>query len=433
VAPESPTLLFVNQHYLPDAAATGQQLADLAEYLVRHGYEVDVLCGSSRYAGGQLRAPREEVLRGVTVQRLWTTGFPRLWTTRFSRLAHAGRLLNYALFYLQALMIGLFGRGYERVIYLTTPPLLSFLGYLAYRLRGRRYAIWSMDLHPDAEVAAGMLREGGLPARLLRRLNAAAYRSADFVVALGPYMRDRIAAYGVRRERLHTVHMWSLIGATEADPRARPHDDAASSVRELAVDPAWEGRIVVMYSGNAGLAHGFGEILEAIRRLKDDERFCFIFIGDGPRRPMIEAFVRQNEILNFRYLDYFPQADIAHSLAIADIHLITLRREFAGISVPVKLYGIMAAARPTLFLGPSACETADSIREGSFGAVIDPDRDPDPASTLVRTLLEWAADPETRAAMGDRARQSFLAHHTRELCCAEFEDVIRRWTAPPCC
>ena len=42
------SLLFVNQHYAPDVAATGQCLADLAEYLADTGYHVDVLAGHAR-------------------------------------------------------------------------------------------------------------------------------------------------------------------------------------------------------------------------------------------------------------------------------------------------------------------------------------------------------------------------------------------------
>ena len=37
------SLLFVNQHYWPDVASTGQHLADLAEHLAAAGHEVSVL------------------------------------------------------------------------------------------------------------------------------------------------------------------------------------------------------------------------------------------------------------------------------------------------------------------------------------------------------------------------------------------------------
>jgi hypothetical protein len=42
------------------------------------------------------------------------------------------------------------------VVTLTTPPLLPLAAALMKQLKGKCYGIWSMDLHPDAEVASGM-------------------------------------------------------------------------------------------------------------------------------------------------------------------------------------------------------------------------------------------------------------------------------------
>ena len=58
-----PSILFVNQHYWPDVAATGQVLSDLAEYLVGEGYRVGVLCSRGRYEGGRVEAPDREIRR----------------------------------------------------------------------------------------------------------------------------------------------------------------------------------------------------------------------------------------------------------------------------------------------------------------------------------------------------------------------------------
>src|SRR3954471_24595415 len=85
-----PSLLFVNQHYWPDVASTGQHLADLAEYLAAEGYEVSVLASRGRYVKGKVPAPLEEVRNGVTIRRVRTTGF--------GRARHLGRLMDYASF-----------------------------------------------------------------------------------------------------------------------------------------------------------------------------------------------------------------------------------------------------------------------------------------------------------------------------------------------
>lgn len=407
------SVLFVNQHYWPDVASTGQHLTDLAEYLAARGMDVEVLTSRVHYTAGRVEAPSEETRNGVRIRRLRGTAFGRGRTL--------GRLADYASFYVRVLGILLGSRRHDGVVFLTTPPLLAFIGRIARLLRGQRYGIWSMDLHPDAELASGMLRPSSPLAKLLVWANNVGYRGADFVVDLGPYMRRRLAEKGVAPERSHTVHVWSDRDEIEALPK-----EGNSLVDELGL----QGRFVVMYSGNAGLVHDFGDILEAMRRLKDDRRIYFLFVGGGPRRREIDAFAREHRLTNFAYRDYFPREQLRHSLGVADVHLISLREPFVGIAVPGKLYGIMASARPALFIGPERCESADTVREFGCGAVIDP-KSGDGAERIVELLRKWSESPELLEAMGSRGREAFLEHFEREVNCAHWARVIAAaWGAP---
>lgn len=402
-----PRLLFVNQHYWPDVAATGQILTDLAEHLAARGFEVDVLTGRGRYVSGDLEAPAEEVRNGVRIRRLISTSF--------GRSSHLGRIADYAGYYLGALRTLLAGERYDLVIVLTTPPLLSVAARLAGRLRGQPYAVWSMDLHPDAEVAIGMLAERGLPARVLHGLNNAGYRGADLVVDLGFRMKERIAAKGVAPDRLVTIGMWSD-GAG-----VRPIDPADNPVRRaLGLGP---DRLVVMYSGNAGVAHRFEEVREAMRALKDDARFYFLFVGSGPRRAEVEAFIEAEGIANASYRDYFPREELAASLSAGDVHLLTLRESMAGIVVPSKLYGILAAGRPVVMVGPERSEPAQAIRRHDVGVVVDPEAG-GAGADLVAALRRLADDPDARRRMGARARAAFEAEYDRGVLCEAWAELL---------
>ena len=413
--PARPSLLFINQHYYPDFASTGQHLTDLAEHLAAEGYDVSVLCSQGRYLAGTLEVPKREVHRGVTIRRVRATAF--------GRGTHLGRLIDYASFYLQVLLRVLVGRRYDYVVVLTTPPLLGTLGAVARALRGQRYGIWSMDLHPDAEEALGMLREDQLVTKLLHRLNDAGYRNADFVVDLGAYMKRRIAAKGVPAERLHTVPVWSR--QDEVEPLARDENPLLE---------AWglRDKFVVMYSGNAGLAHRFDEVLEAMRRLRDHPEIYFLFIGGGPRKQEILAFAEAHGIENFRYLDYLPREQLRYSLSAADVHLLTLRTDMAGIAVPGKLYGVMAAGRPVLMVGPEASEPAQTILAERIGAVVDPDRSGDEAATeIVEALQALHRDVELQEEQGLRGRAAFLRSYEQSVACAMWDDLLRRVGSAP--
>jgi len=222
---------------------------------------------------------------------------------------------------------------------------------------------------------------------------------------------------------LATVAIWGAApAAASASPRTSR--DRATALRER-----WgvNGRCVVMYAGNAGLVHDFAAVLEAMRRLADDRSIHFLFIGGGPRRAEIEAFAAAHHLGNFSYHPYVGREAVGDALAAGDIHLITLMAPFAGIAVPGKLYGIMGAARPALFVGPAACETADAIRDAGAGVVIDPVND-EAADRVVAEIRHWRDDPEAAREAGRRGLAAFVRLYQREPNCAAFAAVIaERW------
>lgn len=404
-----PSLLFVNQHYWPDVASTGQHLTDLAEYLVADGFDVTVWCSQARYLGGGLTAPRREIRNGVHIRRLPSTGF--------GREGLAGRAADYLSFYAGVFGRLVTGRRYDRVVFLTTPSILSFVGYMARKLRRQPYGVWSMDLHPEIEEALGIFREGRRFTRLLHAASLAGDGGADFVVDLGPWMKRRLLSRGIPEERLHTIPVWNR----KEEIYPVPQEENALA-RELGLGD----RYIVMYSGNAGLAHRFAEVLEAMRRLRNDPDIFFLFVGGGPRKSEILEHVERHRVGNFRYLDYFPRERLHESLSLGDVHLLTLRNDMAGLAVPGKLYGIMAAGRPVVMVGPEASEHGELIAGGGVGHLVDPEAEGQEApARLVEILLRLKDDADRRKSMGRRARELFLHEYEREVCCRRWADLLR--------
>ncbi len=413
-ADNAPSILFINQHYWPDFASTAQHLTDLAEYLAEEGFDVHVLCSRGHYLSGSMDVPVEETHNGVHIYRVRATAF--------GRGTIIGRLTDYASFYSSTLARVLTGPAYDYLVTLTTPPLLPLVGAIARALRGQRYGIWSMDLHPDAEVAAGMFQEGGPAAQFLHALNNAGYRGADFVVDLGTHMKRRLHEKGVSDDRLHTIPVWNR--KDEISPIAHEENPLR---RKLGLD----GKFVVMYSGNAGRAHRFEEVLAVMRRLDGHPDIEFVFVGEGPQKTRIEAFAEENDLSNFRYLPYFPREDLKYSLPMADVHLMTLREEMAGIAVPGKLYGIMAAGRPALMVGPEASESGETIQKCEAGHVVDPSRSSDPGQALYDKVLQLYSDGEERRRLGENGREAFLKTFEQEVCCESWTELLRTQVRTP--
>ncbi len=403
-------ILFINQYYWPDHASTAQHLNDLAATMAAHGHECHVLCARGRYQPGEPIPPAHEVHEGVTIHRVRATSLGRRGTL--------ARMTDYLSFYAGAFVKAIAMPKFDAVVTLTTPPIIGLVGTILQTLKGSRHVYWSMDLHPDASLALGRMSPKSRVVRVLDWLASVVYRRADRVVVLGPYMADRVMQKGVADNRIRTIPVWSR--REEIYPI--PHDS-----NEMRRSLGLENAFVAMYSGNLGLAHTFDEFLEAARRLRSRSDIVFLFAGAGPRLAEVREAQNREQLENIRFLGYVPREELHMSLSVADVHLISMRPEMTGIVVPGKLYGIMAAGRPAVFVGPAHCESADAIRDAGCGVTLDRGD----VEGLVKALTNLADDASLVRKMGDRGRSAFLAGFEREFCCEQWCKLIEEVVGAP--
>jgi colanic acid biosynthesis glycosyl transferase WcaI len=370
-------VLFVNRFFHPDHSATSQMLSDLAFHLAERGWTIEVVTSRQRYDDARARLPAREMVRGVEVRRVWST--------RFGRGFLPGRAIDYATFYISAFFALL--RDTERgstIVALTDPPLISVVAAMAAMLRGARLVNWTQDLFPEVAEALGMRA-----LRVLRRARDWSLRRAHANVALGEIMAARLPSAVV-------IHNWADASLHPVDV---PHD-----------------RFVVGYSGNLGRAHDAQTMLAAIRMLKDDALIEFVITGGGSQLDAIRA----ERLPNVRFAGYAPREALSESLSSADAHLVTLLPELEGLIVPSKFYGVLAVARPVLFVGAPDGELARIIRTYDCGFVIDPGD----SGALAARIRELANDRNRARAIGLRGRALYEEKFAPRMALAAWERVL---------
>jgi glycosyltransferase involved in cell wall biosynthesis len=171
--------------------------------------------------------------------------------------------------------------------------------------------------------------------------------------------------------------------------------------------------------------HRFDELLEAARLLaKRAPNVLFAFVGGGPRRKEIEAYVKERGLTNVDFKGYLPRESLRHSLPAGDVHFVSLEPAQTGVAVPGKLYGIFAAGRPVLFVGASACESADAIRAAGAGATFEPGQGARLADEIERLANDAAAGGRELRELGSRARTAFLETYERAVCCEQWAELL---------
>jgi colanic acid biosynthesis glycosyl transferase WcaI len=182
----------------------------------------------------------------------------------------------------------------------------------------------------------------------------------------------------------------------------------------------WADRFVVLYSGNMGAVHEFETILEAAGQLRDRPEILFVFMGHGVRRSEVEESARHRGLRNVVFHDPVPKARLGDALAAGDLHCVTLRSEMAGVVVPSKLYGILAAGRPVLYLGPAEGEAFDIVKGGCGTHVRIGD-----AAGLASAVRAYADAAARCREEGIQARRVFEAGFTRERQVRRLWNILR--------
>ena len=342
-------ILLLNQAFYPDVAATAQYAADLAVKLVERGHRVTVIASRRGYADPKLTYAWSEKWRGIQILRCPTSVF--------GKGARWKRAVDFASFFVAcALRLAVLPR-FDRVVALTSPPLVAVMGVVVARMNGARFVHWVMDLNPDEAIAAGWLQPKSRAARVLNAALRFSLRGSDKVVALDRFMAERLTQKGVPAGKLSVIPPWS-------------HDDVVTydleGAAEFRTRHGLEGKFVVMYSGNHSPCHPLDTLLQAARLLRKLPGIVFCFVGGGSEFGRVVEFAKEHNLENICCIPYQPLTGIAASLSAADLHQVVMGDAFVGIVHPSKVYNIRRLGIPFLYVGPSRSPVADLNPEGSF-------------------------------------------------------------------
>ncbi|MBD0280739.1 MAG: glycosyltransferase family 4 protein [Thermoleophilaceae bacterium] len=255
---------------------------------------------------------------------------------RATALSYPRRMLAFARFASSATVAALRGPRPD-VVYASSPPLTIALPALAAAARWRAPLVFEVrDLWPEAPIQMGALRNP-LLRRLARMLERLVYRCSARVVALSPGIREGVVSSGVPPERVALVpnasdlELFSPALARRAERERLGLGDG----------------LVCSYFGAMGEANDLDQLIDAARLVPDVR---FVLLGDGKRRPQLEARAPDNVC----FLDPVPDKGSVARLAAASDACLTLFKDLPVLATnsPNKLFDTFAAGRAAIVNTP---------------------------------------------------------------------------------
>jgi hypothetical protein len=241
-------------------------------------------------------------------------------------------------------------RRTDAILFTGSPPLLiHWLGPLNLVLR-RKLIYRITDFHPECLIA-----QKGYAGPLLRALLALTIfwrRRVDEFEALGQDQIERLSAIGIERNRIRMKRDPSPVEiAPGTEPLERPDVGA--------------GRLLLLYSGNWGVAHDYQTFIDGYLKhhRHGTGRVVLWLNAVGAAAGAVAEALRQYD-LPFAQGTPVPLDRLANLLVTADAHLITLSDSFVGYVLPSKVHGCIASKRPVLFIGSARSDVHLLCREG---------------------------------------------------------------------
>ncbi|MDP2044797.1 MAG: glycosyltransferase, partial [Deltaproteobacteria bacterium] len=127
-----------------------------------------------------------------------------------------------------------------------------------------------------------------------------------------------------------------------------------------------------------------------------------------------------------RFLPFQPRERLSEVQATSDVSLVTLAPGRGKTSVPSKVLGYMAAARPVIAAVDEGCDTADLIRTSGCGLAVPPGQGDD----LAEAILQFYGNPKERLMRGEAGHRHFLQHFERRTVLKHYIDTIQNMLEP---
>ena len=403
--PSQKKILVVTQHFWPE----NFRINDIVEGFLQDGIAVDVLCGLPNYPKGEwfpgysAAGPFEEEWHGARLYRCKEV--PRRGNTSVNIFLNYVSWPWYAAHALHRLP-----GGYDAVFCFNTSPVLMCWPAIRYAKKHHiPFTNYVLDIWPENLYSVLNVKNKALRAIALG-VSDTLYKKADRLIAMSEPLQQRLCQRtGMPPQKIAVIPQYC------EDFYAVPQPDATLQAQ-------FGGRFNLVFTGTFTPAQSLETVITAVQdaRSRGADMLHLLLVGDGMSRAALEAKVKELHAEDaVTFYGSVLATDIPKFTALADALIVCLSDSpDLGLTVPAKVASYMAAGKPIL----ASMDGAGNAAVAAAGGLSSPACD---AAALADNLLALTRmDAAQRAAMGQSAKEYYLAHYRRSELLRKLEHFI---------
>lgn len=405
-------IVFVINYFYPDVASTGQLMTELCLNL-QEDFDITVIASQPDYAG-QLTQENERHL----YENLENIKIIRIRTPKVNKSSKSSRIKYILSYFFLALKALLKEKRVDVIYTISQPPILGgLIGALGKIMKKSKFVYNIQDFNPEQVEAVGYSKSN-IIIGLARFLDNLSCLVSDKVIVVGNDMKLTLENRFKGKTVPSNVVINNWINEKEVYPIKKENREVSTFLDKHGI----KDKFVVMYSGNLGLYYDLENIIKVTERFKLYEDIVFVFIGEGAVKTEMVNYVNEKRINNVLFLPYEPKERIKYSLNSADVHLVINQKGIKGVSVPSKIYGVMAVGKPILGVLESGSEASNLIKESKSGIVVEPND----YSSITQAIEEiYKMDKFELDKMGEKGRFYLEKNLKMESSIQKYKNVLQ--------
>lgn len=405
--------LLVYAHYFyPDVASTGQILAELTEGMI-DTFDITVICVVPSYSGV---IEEKYKTKRIYIEDYKGIKLVRVRVPEFTKSNKVSRIKNLLAYFFNSIIATLKIEKQDYIYTISQPPILGgVLGVLGKWIKGGKLIYNIQDFNPEQTIAVGYAKNK-LLLNTVMAVDKFSCKNSDKVIVVGRDMQETLKNRFNNKKVPSNVFINNWINEKEIYPLEQNHP----KIEEFKEKYNLQDKFIIMYSGNIGLYYDLENIIKVIGEFKEREDVVFAFIGDGTVKSKIEEYVINNKLNNVTFIPYQDKADLIYSLNAADVHWVVNAKGIKGVSVPSKLYGVMAAGKPVLGVLDEGSEARLIVEECNCGVCIEPGN----YKEISRNIEYILNNKELIRSLGENGRKYLEVNLTKDVSINKYKDTI---------
>ena len=394
-------ILILSEYFYPDLNATGYSMTAIAERLVKGKNNVTVITASNKSNS----LSNKKIDKKIKIHRLKSLSLNK--NNVFERLL---KLFLMTISFTIKTVLNL--KKVDKILIVTNPAfVVLIIPIIKIIKKNIKATVLVHDVFPENLHASNILKNSSIFYKFLNYIFNICYGKFDNIITLGCDMSEifKSKINPKNHHKIKVITNWSQ--TNDIKPTLKKENPIIKKFK-------LENKIVILFAGNMGRLQGIERLIPIISTC-NNEKFHFLFIGDGAILDDLKNEVIKNKISNITFIDGMPRENQNIFLNACDIGLVTLSPKMYGLGVPSKSYNILAAGKPILFIGNPKSEIALMIKSSKTGWVIGNND-----IAKIPTLLNEIYDQKCIKIFSQQCRKLALSKYSKKIVLDKYYKLI---------